>query len=81
MFVDIGFVAAAAAGLALAGAEVVDFVAAAAAGFAVAGAEVVVVVGSGSFTGVTGVVGFGSGFAVAEAIYASRPSFLLNRPS
>ena len=87
MFVDIGFVVAAAAGLALAGAEVVDFVAAAAAGFAAAGVEVevevvvVVVVGSGSFTGVTGVVGFGSGFAVAEAIYASRPSFLLNRPS
>jgi hypothetical protein len=47
------------------------FVTAAAAGFAPAGAEVVVVVvvvGSGSTTGVTGVVGFGIGLATVDEI-------------
>ena len=46
----------------------IGFVVTAAAGLADAGAEVVVVVGSGSSTGVTGVVGFGKGFAAADAM-------------
>ena len=72
--VDIGFVAGLTA-VVDAGAAVV------AAGLVAGAAPVVVVVGSGSFTGVIGVVGFGTGFEVTVAMYASRPSFLLNRPS
>jgi hypothetical protein len=59
---------------------VTGFAAVVEAGAAVAGAAVpVVVVGSGSEIGVTGVVGFGNGFAIVVETYASRPVSLSKR--